>query len=123
MEQEDLQKVRIKEGYSSHVRLTTDEYERITNESKITGKSIPSLLKETFFRGQVLSPLMTKEDQKVVVVQLSRIGNNINQIARKVNSGILQGFNDEIQEVQRLFSLLLTFLTSTYGDKALEKME
>lgn len=45
--------------------------------------------------------IKTPEDFKPVVSQLKRIGNNINQIAVKVNSGAVYAVNfDEVIEMQ-----------------------
>jgi hypothetical protein len=104
-----------KESYSAHVRLTEEEHRRLQDDSKLHGKSIPKLLKIVYFKGPRPSPLMSKEDQKVLIGQLGRLGNNVNQIARQVNSGFREGFNDDLEEVQRSFAQLMTFLTSTYG--------
>lgn len=47
------------------------------------------------------SVIKTPEDLRPVVSQLKRIGNNINQIAVKVNSGAVYSVNfDEVIEMQ-----------------------
>lgn len=45
--------------------------------------------------------IKTPEDLRPVITQLKRIGNNINQIAIKVNSGAVYSLNfDEVIEMQ-----------------------
>ena len=45
--------------------------------------------------------IKTPDDLRPVVSQLKRIGNNINQIASKVNSGVVYSVNfDEVIEMQ-----------------------
>lgn len=45
--------------------------------------------------------IKTPEDLRPVILQLKRIGNNINQIAVKVNSGAIYSVNfDEVIEMQ-----------------------
>lgn len=45
--------------------------------------------------------IKTPEDLRPVITQLKRIGNNINQIAVKVNSGAVYSINfDEVIEMQ-----------------------
>ena len=45
--------------------------------------------------------IKTPEDLRPVITQLKRIGNNINQIAVKVNSGAIYSVNfDEVIEMQ-----------------------
>jgi len=99
---------------SSHVRFSADEYLTIDEDSVNTGKSIPTLLKETYFKGPRPLPLVTKADLATVLGDLGRIGNNLNQIARRINSGIRSGFAGEFEEVQRSFEGLLAFLSSKY---------
>jgi Bacterial mobilisation protein (MobC) len=100
---------------SSHVRFTTDEYRHIKNDADVTGTSIPNLLKRAYFVGAPLVPLMRQDDKEMLMNQLSRIGNNLNQIARQLNSGFRAGFNEELSEIQKTFTRLVTFITSTYG--------
>jgi hypothetical protein len=39
----------------------------------------------------------------------------LNQVAKQLNSGFRAGFNDDIEEIRRSFTHLVTFITSTYG--------
>ena len=100
---------------SSHVRLTVEEYERLSHDADVTGDSIPKLLKDSYFSRPRLNPLMRHDDLKMVMGQLGKIGNNLNQVARQLNSGFRAGFNDDIEEIRRSFTRLMTFVTSTYG--------
>jgi hypothetical protein len=99
---------------SSHVRFGDEEYCKIEEDSINTGKSIPSLLKERYFSGPRPLPLFSKSDLEKLVTELGRIGNNMNQIARRVNSGIRAGFAGEFEDAQRSFNQLWLFLTSQY---------
>lgn len=99
---------------ASCVRFTGDEYQAIEEDSINTGKSIPTLLKEKYFKGPRPLPLLAKADLAKVLGDLGRIGNNLNQIARRLNSGIRQGFMEEIEDLQRSFEELLVFMTSKY---------
>lgn len=99
---------------ASCVRFSAVEYQQIETDSVNTGKSIPTLLKERYFNGPRPVPLVSKEDVAKILGELGRIGNNLNQIARRLNCGIRAGFAEEIEEVQQSFAQLLTFLTSKY---------
>ena len=101
-------------GGSTHVRFTPEQFERITQDSKVTGESLPNLLKETYFSRPARAPLMRKDDVAMVMNQLIRIGNNLNQVARHLNSGFRSGFNEELQQISRDLTLLTKVLTSTY---------
>ena len=99
---------------SSHVRFNEDEFARIEEDSANTGKSIPTLLKEKYFGGPRPLPLISKEDLKRHFGELGRIGNNMNQLARRLNSGIREGFVEELREIQRLFDQHWGFLSGKY---------
>lgn len=81
------------------VRLTEEEFERILRESQATGLSLPKLLKQRYFKSSPLKVLMSKEERHALAAELRRIGNNVNQIARRMNSGALEGWHPEFAEV------------------------
>ena len=119
MKYQDTLSPEEKRKFRTTVRFSRGEYGQLENDTAIMGKTIPELLKESYFIGPAVTPLMSKEDFKVLMGQLGRIGNNINQIARKVNSGFREGFYDEIVAVRGAFTSLLVLLTSTYGKKVI----
>lgn len=100
---------------SAHVRFTEEEYEGLLHDADVSGDSIPKLLKDSYFGRPRLNPLMRHDDQIMLVGQVLRMGNNLNQIAKQLNSGFRAGFNEDFEEIRRMFTLLVTFLTSTYG--------
>lgn len=102
---------------SSHVRLSESEYQRITKEQKITGKSIPWLLKNAYFKGPLCALLMGVEEQRALLVELRRIGNNINQIAKKINSGFREGWNDEFNQIRHELSIVRQYIAGIYGGR------
>ena len=99
---------------SSHVRFNADEYQQIEEDSINMGKSIPQLLKERYFSEGKQVALITKPDLAILRTEISRLGNNINQIARRLNSGIRFGFNDEINGVREQVDNIWAFLASRY---------
>ncbi len=113
----DFQEPKTSSQLRTTVRFTEPEFQQIQSDSNVTGKSLPTLLKETYFVGSPMVPLMSKEDQRTLLGQLGKIGNNINQIARALNSGFRAGFYNEILEVRTMFDQLLSFVTRTYGKK------
>lgn len=79
------------------IRLTDSE------KKKIIAKSRKAKLSATDFIIACAdnAVIKTPEDLRPVVSQLKRIGNNINQIAVKVNSGAVYSINfDEVIEMQ-----------------------
>lgn len=96
------------------VRLSDDERAQIEEDSINVGRSIPRLLRETYFDGPRPMTLMTKPDLTKLSAEIGRIGNNINQIAKRLNSGIRSGFYDEIAKAQESLDQIWIFLSSRF---------
>ena len=106
--------VRASSNQSSHVRFAADQYQQIAQDSINSGKSIPQLLKEKYFSGPQIVPLLSKPDLALLRTELSRIGNNLNQIAKRINSGVRAGFYDEVALLQASVDKVWLFLSSRY---------
>lgn len=73
------------------IRLTKPEKERIERNAKRAGRSITDYL-------VLLSlemPIHVAEDVKPLLIELKRIGNNLNQITAKINAGAFRSYNFE----------------------------
>ncbi len=97
------------------VRFSDEEFERVDEEARMTGKSIPQLLKMSHFRRKKLTLLFDKDDTHRLCGELRRIGNNVNQIARRVNSGALEGWYEEFEKMLKLLSELQQMVVGVYG--------
>lgn len=55
------------------------------------------------------TPINVAEDLKSLLIELKRIGNNINQIAMKINSGAVYAydFQDVVDEQRKIYEQLL----------------
>lgn len=87
------------------IRLTKAEKERIGRNAKRAGRSITDYL-------VLLSlemPIHVAEDVKPLLIELKRIGNNLNQIAAKINSGVFRSydFQDVVDEQKKIYEQLL----------------
>ena len=102
-------------GGSSHVRMSADEYSRIERDSIKSGKSNPELLREAYFSKPPLKVLFQKEDLITLRKDLNKIGNNINQVARKLNSGFMHGWNNTLELVLEQFQTLTNQIHYGYG--------
>ena len=98
------------------VRFTDAEFERIRDESRVSGISIPILLRVSFFKRKKLKLLFDEVDRAFVCTQLRRIGNNVNQIAYKVNCGALEGWYDEFSKVTNAISEMQQMVVAAYGN-------
>lgn len=86
-------------GPCSLVRFSAAQYERIKNDAINLGKSIPRLLRTAYFEGGVVSPIFSAADADRIMAALNRIGNNVNQIAKHLNSGFREGFEPLLEDV------------------------
>lgn len=87
------------------IRLTKAEKERIERNAKRAERSITDYL-------VLLSlemPIHVAEDVKPLLIELKRIGNNLNQIAAKINSGVFHSydFQDVVDEQKKIYEQLL----------------
>jgi Mobilization protein NikA len=67
------------------VRLTNDEHMRLTELAKTAGLSFSRFLVESGLTGKA----PTSEDRRLrerAILELARVGNNLNQIARQLNA-------------------------------------
>lgn len=79
------------------IRLTDSEKKKIIAKSRKAKMSTTDFIIACTDNAVIKTP----EDLRPVVSQLKRIGNNINQIAVKVNSGAVYSINfDEVVEMQ-----------------------
>lgn len=99
------------------VRFTDDEFDQITEEANLSGETIPALLKKSHFRGKRLRLLFDEADRHWICGELRRIGNNVNQIARRVNSGALEGWHGEFVEVSQRLSEIFRMVVEVYGSR------
>ncbi len=99
---------------ASHVRFSHKEYTRIEEDSITTGKSIPTLLKERYFKGPRPLPLVSHADLTNLVVEICRISNHLGQLTKHLNSGIREGFVPQLTTIEKTMTNLLTFMVGTY---------
>lgn len=105
----------LKTKKRSTVRFTEEEFAQLKSDVEISGLSIPRLLKLSHFTKKKLSLLLTVEERHQVCSELRRIGNNVNQIAKRVNSGVLEGWYSEFQSALKSISELQQMLAGVHG--------
>ena len=98
-----------------YVRLSSVEYEQILRESDVLGKSSPRLLRESHFGKPSTKVLVSQNDLIILRKDLNRIGNNINQIARKLNTGLLEGWSNKLDLILDEFKTLTNQIYYGYG--------
>ena len=116
MENEGESKMKQKGGPRANVRFSEKEYERLVKDERERGMSIPLLLKQAYFGRRPTAILMTKEDQKAILTELLRQGNNLNQISRQANAGVIANVKQELANIARS----LTGMTALLRGKVLQ---
>lgn len=99
------------------VRFTDEEFERIEEESRVSGISIPILLRMSHFKRRKLKLLFDEDGRKFICSELRRIGNNVNQIAYRVNAGVLEGWYDDFFKVAQMLAELQQVVVEAYGSR------
>lgn len=97
-----------------YIRLTEHENQRLQKDARLSGKSPQTLIKNAYFKGGPLVLLMPDEERDKLMAQLHRIGNNVNQIAKHLNSGFAYGFQQELESIRAQLTLIMTWITAKY---------
>ena len=77
------------------LRLSQEEYKNLQSLSAERGENIQATLKAAVFKKDNLRPIMGKESASKLITEIKRIGNNFNQIAKRLNSGLINGWSDD----------------------------
>ena len=107
--------IKLSTGNRCCVRMSPSEYKRIQKESKVLGKSIPQLLRDSYFGNLPVKVLVNKNDLGILRKDLNRIGNNLNQIAKRLNTGLMHGWSDTLDMVLEQFDTLTDQIHYNYG--------
>lgn len=108
-------KLKLTYGGRSHVRFSSSEYEQIKKNSKESGKSVPELLRNSYFGKLPIKVLVKENDLDVLRKDLNRIRNNLNQISRIINAGLMKGWNNTLDLVLEQFKILTSQIHYGYG--------
>ena len=87
------------------IRLTKTEKERIERNAKRAKQNLTDYIVLL----SLVTPIHVAEDVKPLLIELKRIGNNLNQIAAKINSGVFRSydFQDVVDEQKKIYEQLL----------------
>ncbi len=81
-----------------HVRFAVDENEQLKNKAYQARVSVTEFIRRAALRKQVVEPLPPPQLNWKLYEQLGAIGNNLNQIARGVNSALKAGLPVNVDE-------------------------
>ncbi len=86
------------------IRMTESDFIKMKIKVKFSGKSQAEFLRNCIFKSKIIST----EGIKSIIPEIKRIGNNINQIAKKCNEGHSATYyeikkqGDELREIWQL---------------------
>lgn len=91
------------------IRLTSEEKEKIINNSKKAETTISDYL----IKSAINQKIIIYKDLGKLVTQLRKIGNNVNQLTKKVHIGDIKCVNleetkKELKQIWQLLNLLIT---------------
>lgn len=98
-----------------HIRLTPDDKQLIEQYAKMMNFSMSAFIEILLHRKRII----VCENLGELIIQLSRIGNNINQIAHTANSAKTIS-NEQIEKVQELMNQVYDQMTR-FVDLLIEK--
>lgn len=89
-----------KENRQVKFRVDDHEFQKLEQLAKEAGMSVPSFVKEKAQGLRVRPPKIDREGALEIARELRKIGNNVNQIAKKSNTGGTIE-SDEIKAVEK----------------------
>lgn len=100
----------------ANIRFDEQEYIQVCSDARIYGDTVPAMLKAVYFERLPKAPKFSKEDALRILTAINRVGNNINQIARHMNSGgSANSVNPVLTEVMEQLSILKYFAVGVDG--------
>jgi len=88
------------------IRLTELESKHLQKLSAYAGLQASEVIREAVFKNRILQAKVPVLDQQTYV-ELKRIGNNINQIAKHLNSGQDVGVKVYLETIEKQLSIIL----------------
>jgi len=88
----------VRKNPCSLVRFSREQFAKIENDANAFGKSVPDLLRSAYFAKKLEAPRFASIDADRIVAAINRVGNNLNQIAKHLNTGFREGYQTLLDE-------------------------
>ena len=94
-----------KRNQTLSIRLTSAEKDAIVKQAAKARMSLTDYI----LTSALVTEIHVAEDTRPLITELKRIGNNLNQIAAKINTGVFQSydFQDVVDEQRKIYEQLL----------------
>lgn len=99
--------------------LTTEEYAEIERRAEEAGRAVWAQIHaeaEAYARGEYLPPKEVERRITELIVQLRRVGNNLNQIARELHTDGDFSQPDFVRNLESLEALIRMFVKMPWGN-------
>ncbi len=99
-----------KRNITLSIRLTAEEKEALKKKAEQANLSMTDYILRCSSRKKLRVVNMSK-----VIVEMKRVGNNLNQITRKINAGDFKSYNFEkvTEEQRKIYDLLLSIMSDS----------
>ncbi len=105
-------------GTAYCVRVDASEHKQIKKMTLTTGMTAPELFRRALLgRMDLEQPLFSPEQAREFESELKRQGNNINQIAKKINTGLMTGWSQALAAVNTSYIKLSQMLLVNYASR------
>ena len=82
---------------SIYVQLTDEEMKQVENLCISYGEKVQRLFRRLIFGVELPKVVLHPESGRDLLTAVHRIGNNVNQIAKRVNQGVTRGWYHEFE--------------------------
>jgi len=116
MTTDDQTLYKVGSSRSTCVRFTEAEYLAVKRLQIESGRSIPWLLKTALLSGGISPPTLDAETRQAVRREIGYMGNNLNQLTKAVNTGLIGDFAERICAIYDHVMMFKSYLGLNYGD-------
>lgn len=107
--------MKISNNLRATVKFSEEDFERIRLDAFTKKKSVPQLLRDAYFSRLPTKVLFNPDTERQLFTELKRIGNNINQIAKHLNSGESVG-KSEFEQLNTQFTVISNYIRGVSGN-------
>ena len=94
------------DNHQINIRVNEVQYAKIQVSARIMGLSVSKYCKHLVMQSKLRDPKFSDEEYHQLIVDLSRIGNNINQMARRLNQADSEIASEELAMLNTTLSKL-----------------
>ena len=94
------------DNHQINIRVNEVQYAKIQVSARIMGLSVSKYCKHLVMQSKLRDPKFSDEEYHQLIVNLSRIGNNINQMARLLNQADSEIASEELAMLNTTLSKL-----------------